>query len=652
MEALDRMHNSGYMLLNIINDILDLSKIESGKMELVPVNYDVAGAINDTVQLNVIRSDTVPVQFVLKVDENVPSTLFGDALRIRQILNNILSNAFKYTDKGEVILSISAELPEDAPEARVPEAPEAGKTVTIILSVSDTGRGMTQEQLDKLFDDYSRFIDANRQIEGTGLGMSITKHFIDMMNGEITVKSEPGKGTEFTIRIPQGYVDQGALGKEGIDNLQRLCTGREAKQKLTTDIIRDYMPYGKVLVVDDMEPNLYVIDMLLSPYGLAITTASSGKEAIEKIKSGLVFDIIFMDYYMPEMDGTEATKIIRGLGYKQPIVALTANALVGQARFFLENGFDEFISKPIDIRQLDSTLNKYVRDKYPAETVEAARKLKKEQEEDDPELPDLSLVKALIVDDFLPNLDGNADMLREYKIEVDTLLSGQEAVDRIKSGEPKYDIIFMDLMMPVMDGVEATRLIRSLGTEYANTVPVIALTAMPEGDAVEREKMLLANGFQAVLYKPFTVETVDTFINDWMNDKIKNCSMPPEKKEKNMDVDIPGVDNEKIKKIYGKKFKIYLKVLRSYLDVVPKSLEEMSQVTGETLPGYVVSVHGVKSVSDFIGAEEARKMAFELEMLGRAGDIAGVLAKNGAFIQYAKELITNVQNWLAKTDVK
>jgi len=641
IQALGKMHNSGYMLLNIINDILDLSKIESGKMELAPSNYDVAGMINDTVQINVIRFDTKPVQFILKVDDNIPSTLFGDALRIKQILNNILSNAFKYTDKGEVVLSISA------------EPPESGGPVTLILSVNDTGQGMTQEQLDRLYDDYSRFnTDAKRQIEGTGLGMGITKHFIDMMKGEITVKSEPGRGTEFTIRLPQGYVDSAVLGKEGTNNLQQLCVGREAKQKLTAEITRDYMPYGKVLVVDDMEPNLYVIDMLLSPYGLVITTATSGQQAIEKIKSGMVYDIIFMDYYMPEMDGTEATKIIRGLGYKNPIVALTANALVGQEKFFLENGFDEFISKPIDIRQLDTTLNKFVRDKYPTETVEAARKLKKQEDEDNPELPDLSSLKALIVDDFLPNSSLTAGMLEEYKMQADCLLSGQEAVECIKNGKQQYDIVFMDILMPDMDGIETTRLIRSLGTEYANTIPIIALTAMVTSDAADKEKMLLDNGFQAVLYKPLTIETVDAFIKDWMNDKIKNCTIAPEKKEKNMEVDIPGVDKERVVKIYGSKFKIYLNVLRSYLSVVPDALEKLSQVSGETLPSYVTSVHGVKSVSDSIGAEEARKMALELEMLARAGDLSGVLAKNGALIQYVKELITNIQNYLAKTDAK
>jgi len=638
MEALGKMHNSGYMLLNIINDILDLSKIESGKMELTPANYDVASLINDTVLLNVMRFDNKPIRFVLEIDENIPATLFGDALRIKQILNNILSNAFKYTDSGEVVLSVSA---KSAPASG---ASEPGKPI-LVFRVSDTGHGMTQEQLGRLFDDYTRFnVDAKRQIEGTGLGMSITKHFIEMMKGEIDVISEPGKGSEFIIRLPQGYVDSTVLGIEGKNNLQQLCIDRETKEKWTADITRDYMPYGKVLVVDDMEPNLYVANMLLAPYGLLIYTATSGLEAIEKVKGGMVFDIIFMDHYMPELDGTAATKMIRELGYKHPIVALTANALVGQAKIFLENGFDGFISKPIDTRQLDSTLNKFVRDRYPAETVEAARQLKKLEDEANSGMPDLSSLKALVVDDFQPNLDSAAGMLEEYKMQVDCLLNGKEAFERIKSGEPKYDIVFMDLLMPEMDGVEATKLIRSVGTEYANNVPIIAMTAMIASEAAEKEKMLMENGFQAVLYKPITILSVDEFIKGWVLDRIVN------KEDENMEIDIPGVDKERIAKIYGTKFKIFLNVLRSYLSVVPDALEKMSQVSGETLSSYVTSVHGVKSVSDSIGAEEARKMALELEILAKAGDLSGVLAKNGALIQYVKVLLVNIEKWLAKVD--
>jgi len=369
-EALGEIYNSGYLLLGIINDILDLSKIEAGKLELTPVNYDVPSLINDTVHLNVMRYDSKPIEFTLQVDENIPTTLFGDELRIKQILNNLLSNAFKYTNSGKVTLSVICEAQQG----------ESGNTagIILVLRVTDTGQGMSAEQLNKLFEEYTRFnTEANRTTVGTGLGMAITRYLVQMMNGTISVESEPGKGSVFTVRIPQGIVDgSGVLDKELVENLKQFRLGKAEQMKKAPQIIREYMPYGKVLVVDDMETNLYVAKGLLAPYGLTVETARSGVDAIEKIKDGAVYDIIFMDHFMPEMDGIVTTKKIRKLGYTQSIVALTANALAGQAEMFMENGFDDFISKPIDIRQLNAALNKMVRDKYPPETIEAARQLK------------------------------------------------------------------------------------------------------------------------------------------------------------------------------------------------------------------------------------------------------------------------------------
>jgi PAS domain S-box-containing protein len=364
-EALDRIYNSGYLLLGIINDILDLSKIEAGKMELTPAAYDVPSLINDTVHLNVMRFDSKPIEFNLHVAENIPSTLYGDELRIKQILNNLLSNAFKYTDKGEVSLSVAAEYAwqEDSGHA------------TLVFRVSDTGQGMTAEQVDKLFDEYTRFnTEANRETRGTGLGMAISKQLIRMMDGEISVESEPDEGSVFTVRLQQGIVGASTLGREAVENLMQFRIGKAGQIKKAPQIVREYMPYGKVLIVDDVESNLYVARGLLAPYGLEVETAISGFETIEKIKGGATFDIIFMDHYMPKMDGIEAVKIIRGLGYARPIVALTANALAGQAEMFMENGFEGFISKPIDIRQLNLSLNKLIRDKQPPEALEAARR--------------------------------------------------------------------------------------------------------------------------------------------------------------------------------------------------------------------------------------------------------------------------------------
>ncbi|MDR2717286.1 MAG: response regulator [Treponema sp.] len=362
-EALERIYNSADLLLGIINDILDLSKIEAGKLELIPIQYDIASLIHDTVQLNMMRYESKPIEFKLKVDENVPVMLFGDELRIKQILNNLLSNAFKYTQEGSISLVISSES-------------EIDDNVTIIFCISDTGQGMTAEQVRKLGDEYSRFnMEANRKTEGTGLGMNITRNLLRLMNGSIDIESTPNVGSTFTIRIPQKCTDHDTIGKEIAENLMRLNFINEQRIR-NLQIKREYMPYGRVLIVDDVETNLYVARGLMASYDLSIDIAMSGFEAIDKIRNKCDYDVIFMDHMMPKMDGIEATKIIRSMGYTNSIVALTANALAGQAEMFLKNGFDDFISKPIDIRQLNMTLNKLIRDKYPPEIVEAARKQK------------------------------------------------------------------------------------------------------------------------------------------------------------------------------------------------------------------------------------------------------------------------------------
>ncbi len=363
-EAFSLIFNSSHTLLHIINDILNLSRIEAGKVELLPVKYDMASLLNDAAQLNLMQRGSKPIEFRLDVNTNTPSVLFGDELRIKQILGNLLSNAFKYTEKGLVTLSVSSESEENRAD------------VIVIFRVTDTGIGMTVEQTETIFDAYSRFTtEYTRSSEGTGLGMNITQNLVHMMGGSIDVRSEKGKGTEFTVRLPQIRVGSDVLGYETVQNLQQFRINASASLKKNT-FTREYMPYGHVLIVDDVESNAYVARGLMAPYGLSIETVMSGYDALDLIRAGHVYDIVFMDHMMPKMDGIETTKNLRDMGYDRPIVALTANAVAGQQEFFLGHGFDGFISKPIDTRQLNDVLNKLIRDKYPHETIEAARKQK------------------------------------------------------------------------------------------------------------------------------------------------------------------------------------------------------------------------------------------------------------------------------------
>jgi signal transduction histidine kinase/DNA-binding NarL/FixJ family response regulator len=350
--AMRKILSSANSLLGIINDILDLSKVETGKMELTPAEYDLPGLINDAVQLNIVRIGSKPIEFCLDVNEALPSRLIGDELRIKQILNNLLSNAIKYTEQGSVKLLV--------------RHTEKEGVVSLQFVVEDTGQGMKFEDRDRFFMEYSRFnTESNSSTEGTGLGLSITKRLVEMMDGTIWVESEYGKGSIFMAVVKQKSVACSPIGAEIAEQLQSFTFA--GHRQAGSNISRTPMPYGQVLVVDDVETNLYVAEGLLAPYKLNVDTAISGYAAIDLIKKGKVYDIIFMDHMMPHMDGIETTEKLRRLGYDGIIVALTANAIAGNNELFLQNGFDGFIPKPIDIQQLDRALNQFVRDRHPEE---------------------------------------------------------------------------------------------------------------------------------------------------------------------------------------------------------------------------------------------------------------------------------------------
>ena len=354
--AFEKVYNSGNGLLGIINDILDLSKIETGKMEINDLEYDMPSLIHDTIQLNIVRVGTKPIELIPDIDANLPMRIIGDELRIKQVLNNLLSNAIKYTEKGYVKLSIKHFFKND--------------DIYLHFIVEDTGQGMKPEDCEKLFSEYSRFnIENNKEIEGTGIGLNITKSLVDLMHGTIKAESTYGKGSIFTFQIKQQAVECEPIGNELAGQFANFTYSRK-KILSNYDVFQHPMPYGKVLIVDDVKTNLYVAEGLMTPYGMKIDTAISGYMAIEKIKQGELYDIIFMDHMMPLLDGIETTRILRKMGYSNTIVALTANALAGNEEIFKQNGFDDFISKPIDLRKLNNILNKYIRDKHP----EAAKK--------------------------------------------------------------------------------------------------------------------------------------------------------------------------------------------------------------------------------------------------------------------------------------
>ena len=354
-DRLDKIHSSGMTLLGIVNDILDLSKIESGKFNIHPIKYETASLINDIVSLNIVRIGEKPVEFKLDVDENMPESLYGDDLRIKQIFNNLLSNALKYTKQGRVDWKVTFEQ-------------DCGNT-WVISEVRDTGVGIKPEDIGKLFKDYSQVeADTHRKTESTGLGLAITKRLIDMMDGEISVESEYGVGSVFRVRLLQLCVSAKPIGKVIAENLMSDRFAAVKRMK-SAGLTRLDMSYARVLVVDDVQTNLDVAKGMLKPYKISVDCASSGMQAIEMVRDGAVqYDAIFMDHMMPEMDGIETTGIILDelgpiRGRHTPIIALTANAIAGNEKMFLEHGFSAFITKPIDLMRLDAVLRQWVRDK-------------------------------------------------------------------------------------------------------------------------------------------------------------------------------------------------------------------------------------------------------------------------------------------------
>jgi signal transduction histidine kinase/CheY-like chemotaxis protein/HPt (histidine-containing phosphotransfer) domain-containing protein len=344
-EAFNMIYSSSSVLIGILNDILDLSKIEAGKFDIIDGEYEVAGLLQDVLQMHTVALDSKKFKFNVLIDGSLPAVLVGDILRLKQVLNNLISNAFKYTEDGTVEFSVK----------RMPHPTDG--MINMMVTISDTGRGMTEDQIKKLLsEEYSRFHEAEaRNIAGTGLGMPIVINLLELMGAHIDIQSYVGEGTKITLMIPQ----QSSLYKElGVNTAKNLANLESTRRKL--DVKPISLPHAKILVVDDVATNLFVAKGMLGLYNIVPETCEDGMSAINKIKNGSVYDILFMDHMMPELNGIDATKILRDIGYTHPVIALTANAFAGQEEEFLSNGFDGYIAKPIQSRFLHETILKYV----------------------------------------------------------------------------------------------------------------------------------------------------------------------------------------------------------------------------------------------------------------------------------------------------
>ncbi|MBR6223939.1 MAG: response regulator [Lachnospiraceae bacterium] len=336
------IHIAGQTLLSIINDILDMTKIESGKMEVIPVEYEVVDLVNDVVNMVSVKMNETNLTFTADIDRSIPTRLVGDDVRIRQVLYNLLTNAIKYTKEGSVTLTIKCE--REANRAK------------LFFSVKDTGIGISKEDIGKLFEVFVRIDEKkNRNIEGTGLGLNIVALLLKLMDSELKVESEYGKGSDFYFTLYQPIVDPKPIG-----NYEE----RTGERTVEYDHSISYrIPDSKLMVVDDNSMNRKVFVKLLKGLSCSIDQFESGMECLKHINDKK-YDIIFMDHMMPEMDGVETFKKIRSMedsiNRNTPVIILTANAVAGAREKYMEEGFDNFLSKPIDPDRLEKMALEYV----------------------------------------------------------------------------------------------------------------------------------------------------------------------------------------------------------------------------------------------------------------------------------------------------
>ena len=581
-------------LISIINDILDFSKIEAGKMEIIPIQYLLSSMVHDTVNIIRMRLLEKPVRFFTNIDVNIPNNLSGDEVRVRQIIINLLSNAAKFTHKGHISMSITRIQAGDT---------SSDKKVWIKIVITDTGQGIKSEDMGKLFGDFTQVNkEKNRTIEGTGLGLAITKRLCQAMGGDITVTSEFGKGTEFTVILPQDIVS---------DDPFAIVEDAQNKNVLIYE--------GRLIYAQSLSWSLENL-------GVPHTLVKNEEEFIQALKREEWY-MIFSGYglynkILPIMDDLEFP------GGKKPPLALMiewgTEAYVPNVRF---------VSLPTQAYSIANTLNgKQDRDDFFINIEEK-------------NLNRFIIPKArlLLVDDISVNLRVAEGLLAPYQPIVDTCLSGKEAIENVKRN--KYDIIFMDHMMPDMDGIEAASLIRELD----KNVPIIALTA---NAVTGMKEMFLDEGFNDFLPKPIVISRMDEILNKWISADIKEPNTGSKDKKAasvfkdggNTSVlEIPGLDIQHGIKMTGGTEKAYLTVLALYCKDAEERFPILESVPKEPeLKNFTTNVHALKSASMSIGALELGGLAAELESAGQNGNMEFINDKLTGFTIQLKELVKNI----------
>ena len=608
-------------LLEIVNGILDISKIEANKMEIVNTNYRLLPNLENLAKLMIPRIGDKPIELNTSFAPDIPSVLFGDIGKIKQIITNILTNAVKYTEKGYINFNVSCV--------------NQGDKSSLVISVEDTGRGIKEDKINSLFTKFNRLEeDRNTTIEGTGLGLAITKSLVEMMGGKIIVQSIYGQGSTFTVYLQQQIV--------------KLHDGEEERPVETEELI-DF-PNARVLIVDD-KLNLKVADKLLKKYDIHTVLLESGFDTIENIKEGNKYDLILLDDMMPKMRGTETLQKLKEIdGFDIPTIALTANALSGMKEAYMKSGFSDYLAKPIVKEELIEILKKYLKhsNKEQKELKEIFEsKVETELKEEIPVMESKKRTKkrVLVVDDNKLNLKVATNFLKPYNLDVVTAESGKEALDICKE-DLDFDIIFMDDMMPDMNGTETFNRLRQL---HNFNIPVVSLTA----NALDgmKEKYLKA-GFNDYLSKPIDKKELDRVINTYITFTVSDDEKEEESNNEEKIVNsIDYLKNNSIDVDSGLELlgdiQTYNETMEEFFNELGNKLTKLKE-NKENLSEYAVYAHAIKSDSKYLGFKKLSEIALEHELKAKDNNQIFINEHYKELINEAVNIATIIKEYLGK----
>ncbi|GHV45084.1 hypothetical protein AGMMS49546_30140 [Spirochaetia bacterium] len=593
-EYVTGIKQAGYNLLSIINDILDLSRIESGSLTINTAPYALASLINDVINVIRVRIADKPLVFSVNIDSNIPNHLLGDESRIRQVLINLLSNAAKYTNEGFIRFSLEyAPVKADNTDSAADSVTDSSD-IQLTFTIADSGIGIKPEDLDKLFGNFVRLdVKRNRNVEGTGLGLAIARNLCQAMGGDITVTSEYGKGSVFTVKLWQQFTDKEVLAKVEVPSERR------------------------VLFYESDQQYAYSIWQTLRNFKVSGTMVADKEELLKEI-DGEDYNFIFVPADLVE-------PVNRHISGREGIITLVVLEHLGEISSY---------------KNLPTLL-------MPAWALSVANVLNHRSQMDRRKTGWIRFVmpdaRILIVDDIKTNLLVIDGLLTSYQSRVDMAGGGVEAVSLVKQNH--YDLVFMDHMMPGMDGVEAAGAIRELEGSYFKELPIIALTANAMSGMRE---MFLGAGFNDYLSKPIELAKLDEIMVKW-TPREKQVKLQSSKDEEDVNEEnellagffVKGLDLQGGRIQYGSD-KIYLKILRTFTEGTPALLDRLRTVSEESLGEYAIEIHGLKGSVRGICADEAGNRAADLEAAAKMGDYEYVAAHNGELLDDIERLIGRI----------